>query len=98
MSDPTIAATPWRYAATYPKAFWLLDARLAWPVLLWLAHLVLAWTFALALAACALNALLAVSRAARADGVAPDESRLAGLAAPAAPAPAAVYPVEVGSS
>ncbi len=57
MSDPTIPATTWRYAATYPKAFWLLDARLAWPVLLWLAHL--SWpTFALALAAAALNGWL----------------------------------------
>ena len=58
MSDPTIPATTWRYAATYPKAFWLLDARLAWPVLWWLAHLA-TWTFVLALLGCALNALLA---------------------------------------
>lgn len=50
--------TGWRYTAQYPRAFWLLDARLAWPVLLWLAHLS-RWTFALALAGCALNALLA---------------------------------------
>ncbi|MCC8999421.1 MAG: IcmT/TraK family protein [Candidatus Contendobacter sp.] len=47
----------WRYTANYPRAFWVLDARLAWPVLLWLAHLS-PWTFALALAAVALNALL----------------------------------------
>jgi|APFre7841882590_1041340.scaffolds.fasta_scaffold24955_2 hypothetical protein len=52
------AETNWRYTATYPRAFWLLDARLAWPVLLWLAHLS-TWTFALALAACAANAGLA---------------------------------------
>ena len=53
-------ATNWRYTATYPRAFWLLDARLAWPLLLWLAHLS-PWTFALALAACVLNALLVYS-------------------------------------
>ncbi len=47
----------WRYTANYPRAFWVLDARLAWPVLLWLAHLS-PWTFALALAAVVLNALL----------------------------------------
>lgn len=47
----------WRYTANYPRAFWVLDARLAWPVLLWLAHLS-PGTFALALAAVALNALL----------------------------------------
>ena len=52
------AETGWRHAATYPRAFWLLDARLAWPLLLWLAHLA-GWTFALALLGCALNALLA---------------------------------------
>ncbi len=50
--------TGWRHAARYPLAFWLLDARLAWPLLLWLAHLS-RWTFALALLGCALNALLA---------------------------------------
>ncbi|MBK8751722.1 MAG: phosphoesterase [Candidatus Competibacteraceae bacterium] len=57
MSDPTPNATTWRYTAKYPRAFWVLDARLAWPVLLWLAHLS-PWTLALALAAVALNALL----------------------------------------
>ena len=50
--------TGWRHAARYPLAFWVLDARLAWPLLLWLAHLAW-WTFALALLACALGALLA---------------------------------------
>jgi hypothetical protein len=57
MSDPTTDATTWRYTAHYPRAFWILDARLAWPVLLWLAHL--SWpTLGLALAAGALNGLL----------------------------------------
>jgi len=50
--------TGWRDTAHYPKAFWVLDARLAWPLLGWLAHLA-TWTFALALLGCALNAALA---------------------------------------
>ncbi len=55
MSEPAPAQNNWRYTATYPRAFWWLDARLAWPVLLWLAHL--SWpTLGLAVAAVALNA------------------------------------------
>ena len=92
MSDPTIPATTWRYAATYPRAFWLLDARLAWPVLLWLAHLsdvdVRAGAGRLRP-----ERAVALSGAARADGAAPGESRPAGVAAPAAQAPAAVRPM-----
>ena len=57
MTDLTTDDTNWRYTAKYPRAFWILDARLAWPVLLWFAHFSW-WTFALALAACTLNAML----------------------------------------
>ena len=58
MSDASQSAAPWCYTAHYPKAFWVLDARLAWPLLLWLLHMVW-WTFAVAVAACLLGAVLA---------------------------------------
>lgn len=55
MNDST--DTHWRYTAQYPRAFWILDARLAWPVLIWLAYL--SWvTFFLALSAVAVQGLL----------------------------------------
>lgn len=56
--DDRIPSVRWCDTAKYPKAFWVLDARLAWPLVAWLLHMTL-WTFAAVLAACALNALLA---------------------------------------
>ncbi|MCC9003065.1 MAG: IcmT/TraK family protein [Candidatus Competibacter sp.] len=55
-TDPT-PTVQWCETARYPKAFWLLDARLAWPLVGWLLHMTV-WTFGIALVACALSALL----------------------------------------
>ena len=56
--DDPAPSVPWCDTARYPKAFWVLDARLAWPLVAWLLHMTV-WTFAAVLVACALSALLA---------------------------------------
>jgi hypothetical protein len=53
-----LAHVTWRETAKYPRAFWVLDARLAWPWLAWIVHISW-WTFGFAVVASLLNALLA---------------------------------------
>lgn len=51
--------THWRYTAKYPRALWILDGRLSWPLLLVLVPPVpWSWKFALIGAAFVLNGLL----------------------------------------
>lgn len=58
MSDPA-DELDWRYTAKYPRAAWILDGRLSWPLLLLLAPFVpWSWKFALIGGAFVLNGLL----------------------------------------